>query len=484
MSTMIKGLAAMLLCLGAVSIAVAEPPRLAGIWQGALDVGAMKLRLVFDIKEEGGKLVGTLDSPDQQAFGMPIDTIDVQGSTVTIELHRIQGSFSGTFTADAEQIDGKWSQMGRDFPLVLRRGEKIQPARRPQEPTPPFPYVAEEVSYENAADGVRLAGTLTRPRANGPFPAVLLITGSGRQDRDETLMGHKPFLVLADYLTRRGFAVLRVDDRGVGGSTGNLEQSTLRDFAEDVLAGVAYLRSRDDIGRVGLVGHSEGGIVASLAANASPDVAFVVLIASPGVRIDELLIQQQRAIGSASGMSERMLAFSESLQREIFEILRRTPDNDEAAAQIEALWAKRKGEAIEGEKLSETDQTALSASEAALEAQIKMIGTPWFRDLLEQDPALPLRQLRRPVLALFAERDMQVPIEHNLPALEKALRVAQNSDVTILKMPGLNHLMQTARTGSPAEYATIEETFAPAALEAIADWLVSRGGARPNAGEG
>jgi pimeloyl-ACP methyl ester carboxylesterase len=471
MRTIVKTLG-VLLCFGMGSLEAAEPAesKLVGVWQGTLEAGPMKLRIVFDIKSEGGDVVGTLDSPDQHAFGIPMSRIALEGGAVKIESQAIQGTFSGTLSADAGQIDGQWSQMGQSFPLLMRRGEKVQPARRPQEPAAPLPYDAEEVTYESGKD-VRLAGTLTKPRGQGPFPAVLLISGSGPQDRDEALMGHKPFLVLADHLTRRGFAVLRVDDRGVGGSTGNLMQSTLQDFSQDTLAGVAFLRSRADIGPIGLIGHSEGGIVASLAANASREVAAVVLIASPGVRVDELLIQQMRKIGAASGLSEQMLVFSESFQRDIYAILRATPDADEVAAKIDALWAKRKAE-MEG--MPASDQAHVQAFEGTLQAQSKMVGTRWFRDLIDHDPSVALRQLRVPVLALFGELDMQVPVEHNAAALEKALRDAQNRDATIKTLPGLNHLMQTALTGLPTEYAMIDETFSPTALDAISAWLKAR----------
>ncbi len=484
MKTIIKVLG-VLLCLCFAPAHAAEPmqTKLAGVWQGALDVGGMKLRIVFDIKlEDEDRLVGTLDSPDQQAFGIPIDTIKLEDNAVTIELKRIQGTFSGTLAADAEQIDGTWSQMGRTFPLLMRRGEKVQPARRPQEPAAPYPYEEEQVAYENTEDDVRLAGTLTHPQGEGPFPAVLLISGSGPQDRNETLMGHKPFWVLADYLTRRGFAVLRVDDRGVGGSTGSVMQSTVDDFAQDALAGAAYLRSRDDIGRIGFIGHSEGGMVASIAASNTSDVDFVVLIASPGVRIDALLIQQLRAIGAASGMSAPMLDFSASLQQDIFSIIRSTHDEAAATARIEALWAERKPQA-QIDKRNPADEASIARFDAGLNVQTKMVLTPWFRDLLERDPAADLRRLHCPVLAIIGELDRQVPAEQNVPALEKALQVAQNPDVTIIKMPGLNHLMQTARTGSPAEYAMIEETFDPDALEAIGDWLHVRAGAQKDGGE-
>lgn len=489
MRSWIRSMLMFVVCaLGSVGAGVfaaqASDQAVVGVWQGALDLGAMKLRIVFDIRAaQDGTLTGTLDSPDQRAFGIRLDEVRFNGPEVAIEVRSIGGSFSGNLSPDGKKIDGTWSQAGRQFELDLERGEKIAPARRAQEPVPPLPYDVEEVSYENEKHGVRIAGTLTLPRTPAPHPAVLLITGSGPQDRDETLMGHKPFLVLADNLTRRGFAVLRVDDRGVGGSTGNAMESTVEDYAEDVLSGIGFLRRRSDIdaSRIGLIGHSEGGLVGSIAATRSRDIGFLVLIAAPGVRISELLGQQLREISVKSGLSSNAIALQEDLQKRVFEVVRKTPDREPALAQLDTLWREARS-AAETLELTDTDRAFFRNSEGLAQANLRTMVTPWFRHLLDQDPAAALRGVQCPVLAILGELDVQVPPERNREAIESALEIAQNRDVTVRVLNGLNHLMQTARTGLPAEYAMIEETFAPAALELIGDWLVARAGARRHAG--
>jgi hypothetical protein len=248
----------------------------------------MDLRIVFNIaKNPDGTLKATLDSPDQGAKDIPADSVKVEGDKLLIEIKGIRGSYSGVFKSATQEIEGSWTQ-NVQVPLKLKRVDKVPELKRPQTPKPPYPYLEEQVSYENKAAGIKLAGTLTLPRSGGPFPAVLLITGSGSQDRDETIFGHKPFMVIADDLTRRGLAVLRVDDRGVGGSTGSPTTATTEDFAGDVLTGVEYLKSRSDIDphRIGLIGHSEGGVIAPMVAAKSRDVAFIVLLAGTGVTGD------------------------------------------------------------------------------------------------------------------------------------------------------------------------------------------------------
>jgi pimeloyl-ACP methyl ester carboxylesterase len=335
---------------------------------------------------------------------------------------------------------------------------------RPQEPKKPYPYDEEEVAYENKRDGVKLAGTLTFPRGKGPFPTVLLITGSGPQDRNESLLGHKPFLVLADYLTRQGIAVLRVDDRGMGGSTGSVPNSTTENFAADVMAGIEFLKTRKEIDpkRIGLIGHSEGGMIAPLVAAQNGDVAFIVLMAGAGVTGEEILYLQGAMIMKASGASAGQLAKQRATQESMFKILKE--EKDPAAAE------KRLREEL-SKSLTEEEK---KKAEQAIAAQIKLVNTSWFRFFLTLDPRPALRKVKCPVLALNGENDLQVPANENLREIEAALKAGGNNDVTIARLPKLNHLFQTSETGSPNEYIKIEETIAPVALRTIGDWILKR----------
>src|SRR5712691_5734789 len=238
---------------------------------------------------------------------------------------RLSGAYEGQLAAGGAQIAGEWKQNGASLPLTLTRAGKLPVLRRPQEPKKPYPYREEEVAYDNKQGHSHLVGTLTLPRSGGPFPAALLITGSGQQDRDEALMGHRPFLVLADYLTRRGIAVLRVDDRGVGGSTGEVARATTEDFAGDVLAGVAYLKTRKEIDpkRIGLIGHSEGGVIAPLCAARSRDVAFMVMLAGTGLPGEEILYRQGELILKAMGASPAVVTQQRMAQERLFAVLKR-----------------------------------------------------------------------------------------------------------------------------------------------------------------
>jgi len=393
----------------------------------------------------------------------------------------IQGRYQGTMTAP-DTIQGEWSQMGQSLPLVLVRGDGDE-ARRPQEPQPPFPYEEEEVRYPNPEAGIHLAGTLTLPPGPGPFPAVALITGSGAQDRDETIMGHKPFWVLADHLTRHGIAVLRSDDRGVGESEGDFSAATSADFAGDAAAAVAYLRERPEIDphRIGLVGHSEGGIIAPMVAVERGGVAFTVLLAGTALPGDEILLLQGEAIARAMGQDEDAIRGSRELQVATFQVIREEEDPE--------VRSRRAGEILRDHLAGMTpeEREALGipaeAEDQWIEAQGAVAASPWFRYFLTYDPRDHLRRLEVPVLALFGELDLQVPANENMSAMEEALREAGNPDVTLLELPGLNHLFQTAETGSPTEYARIEETFAPAALDAVSSWIVERFGEEaPNGG--
>jgi uncharacterized protein len=339
--------------------------------------------------------------------------------------------------------------------------------RRPQDPIPPYPYEEEQARYENRAARVTLAGTLTKPRAEGRFPAALLLTGSGPHDRNETVLGHRPFLVLADHLTRHGIAVLRSDDRGVGESTGDFAAAAADDFAADALAAVDFLKGRSDVRAdgIGLIGHSDGGVIAPKVAAESPDVGWIVMLAGPGVPGDRLLLEQNDLISAAMGVPDDVRAPIRELNRAIYGVVMREVDNSVAQREIEQLINQHAA------LVSAASETGGEELLAQLRGQIPRLTGPWFRDFLGYDPGPALRNVKVPVLALNGELDLQVPPALNLPAIVAALEKGANADYAAVKLPRLNHLFQTATTGSPAEYAAIEETFAPVALGAVSDWI-------------
>lgn len=443
------------------------------IWQGALEVGGAKLRLVLKIsKAPDGTLTATMDSIDQGAMSLPVDSITIEGKTMRFTMKQIGSSYEGTLNEGGTEVSGQWKQGGVSLPLVFKKADTAAEAptlKRPQEPKKPYPYREEEIVYENSEAGIKLAGTLTLPQGKGPFPVVLLITGSGPQDRDEALLGHRPFLVLADYLTRRGIAVLRVDDRGFGKSTGVFAKATSEDFSSDARAGVEYLKSHKEIDpkKIGLVGHSEGGLIAPMVAVQIPDdIAFIVLLAGPGVSGEEILLLQGELIARAGGASEEAIAKNRAVQEAIFTVLKEEPDNTQAEKKLREILME------ELDKMSEEEKKAHGISEEFIEIQIKQSLTSWFRYFVTYDPRPTLMKIKCPVLAINGEKDLQVPTHQNLPAIVTALEAGGNSDYTLVKLANLNHLFQTSQTGSPSEYAQIEETFSPIALEVIADWIL------------
>ena len=429
----------------------AKPSDIDGAWMGTLDLGTAKLRVVFHIVNTEDGLTATLDSPDQGAKGIPTTSVTREGASLKIEVKSLGGAYEGKIAADLSTIDGTFTQMGSTHPLLLRRvkDQAELELKRPQNPVKPYPYHDEDVSYDNKAQNVTLAATLTIPQGKGPFPAVVLITGSGPQDRDESLMGHKPFLVLSDYLTRHGIAVLRADDRGTAKSTGTFTGATTADFATDTEAGIAYLKTRPEVDphRIGLVGHSEGAdiapmIVARNQGARNNDVAFIVMMAGTGVPGDQVLVAQGEAIEVASGKSPELAAKDAAKERELLTLVE--TEKDDAALEKE-LREKLAGE----------------VPEAQIGAQIKQITSPWFRFFLTYDPATALRKVTCPVLVLNGEKDKQVLPSQNLPPIRKALGEAGNKHFEIDELPGLNHLFQTAKTGAVSEYSEIEETMSP-----------------------
>ena len=424
-----------------------------GEWHGTIANATAELRLGLEITAKaGGGYEGRMISPDQSPAWLPLDNITLQGGRLTVAGSRVAGRFEGQWDAEHQAWVGQWTQ-GYVMPLVLLKG-KTEPRLRPQTPKPPFPYRAEDVSFDSAP-GVRLAGTLTLPEGKGPFPAAILLNGSGPQDRDETFMGHKAFLLLADTLTRRGIAVLRTDDRGFGKSTGDFNAATGQDFVVDAQAAVAFLRGRREIDgkRIGLIGHSEGGIIGPLVAVADPQIAFVVLLGGPGVPSRELLAVQREAVGRTAGLPPEAIAQNEATWSRLEQALAAAPD-------------LAQGQADAAKVLIDTGMPADTAN-----ATIRQIASPWYKWFIAYDPRPTLAKLHIPVLAMNGGKDVQVSAKQNLPAIREALK--GDPDATIVELPGLNHLFQTAETGAPVEYSRIEETMAPAALATLADWVAT-----------
>jgi hypothetical protein len=433
-------------------------PALEGMWEGPLNSLAGKLTIRLHVQKTAeGRLEVKMDVPEQGAAGIPVPTATYEDGMFKWEIPTLRAKYEGRMKEGGKEIEGTFTQIA-PMPLTLRKLDKAPAGpNRPQEPKPPYPYLIEEVKFPSVAEGVTLAGTLTMPPAGGRrHPAVILLSGSGAQDRDEQLMGHRPFWILADHLSRRGFAVLRYDDRGFGKSTGRFTTATSTDFSRDAEGALNYLGAREEIdaGKIGFIGHSEGGILAPMVAARRPDVAFMVLLAATGVPGKDVVTEQAKRILKAAGTPDSIIEQNAETQRAIFDILARQPD--EAAAR------KMIAEAMAGQP--NADAAARTSS------------SPWFREFAFYDPAPALEKVKCPVLALNGELDLQVIPDQNLPAIEAALKKGGNAAATVTRMPKLNHLFQTARTGHPAEYAQIEETFAPAALETISTWLRVRAG--------
>ncbi len=462
-----------LLAVGAVaaSAGAQTPPSVVGDWVGTLEVPGTRLRIVFHITEGDDGLDATLDSPDQGAFGIAVSTVETAGDSVRLLLPALSGRYDGVVSGDT--IRGTWAQGGMTFPLELVRTTEELATRKPQEPERPLPYDTVEVRVPNPEAHIELVGTLAIPEGDGPFPAAVLISGSGPQDRDEFLLGHRPFLVLSDFLTRRGIAVLRLDDRGVAESGGDFATATTPDFASDTRAAAHWLTARDEVdaGAIGLIGHSEGGLVAPIVANTSDDIAWIVLLAGPGVPGDSLIRLQMARILKASGMHAERIARQVADQAELQRVVLESDDHREAARRIDEVMRASIAELSPAERVrGGLDTPAMVDSMVA--RTTRQLLSPWYRYFLDYDPRPALRCLEVPTLALIGGLDLQVPADENARALREALARSRVPTWDVRVLDGLNHLFQHAETGSPDEYARIEETFAPEAMDVIAHWIL------------
>lgn len=442
---------------------VASAQNLQGSWSGQLHTPMGKLTLVLHIQDSTGVYSAVMDSPDQNATGIPVTKINYEDPKLHVEVANGAIVYDGVLV-ETDSIEGTFQQSGMSLPLTLHKGAvKEKTIHRPQHPEPPFPYAAVEVTFTNEqAEGIQLAGTLTVPQGDKPHPAVVLISGSGPQDRDETIMGHKPFLVIADHLTREGIAVLRFDDRGTAESHGDFNAATTADFATDVAAAVAFLHSRTDIDpeKIGLIGHSEGGIVASMVAAGDQNIAFIVLLAAPGVDGRAILMMQAEGIAEASGMPREQIEETSKANHQIYDFVMQT---DRAPSFRDSL--------IQMVASSMPQSTPMEQRLGAAEAQADQLMSPWFTYFLSNDPAEYLKKVHTPVLALNGEKDLQVPARVNIDAIVDALNKGGNEKVTTKIYPELNHLFQHATTGLMNEYGESTETMAPKVLHDVGEWI-------------
>lgn len=446
--------------------------RIEGLWVAVAESpGSPAPPVVFRIiRNLDGVPKAFLESPDQTHRNL-IDEVAFQDGHLRLEVASMDGAFEGSIQDDGMLLKGTWSQAGQSFPLLLKRTDALPRANRPQEPNRPYPYNEEEVVYQNAKAQVKLAGTLTLPRGTGPFPTVRLIGGSGALNRDDEASGHRTFLVLADYLTRRGLAVLRVDKRGAWRSTGDFATATTRDFADDALASVEYLKRREDIDdeKIGLIGHSEGAMIAQMLAAERPDIRFIVLMAGPGVPLDEAMTTQHCLYAKADGADEDKIALLRDWYKRFYAAAIRESEDAAAAKRIRERYAE----------LSDQQRQMLGWSEGKLDDEINRVLSPWWRYLLAFDPRDLLTKVKCPVLAINGEKDLQVSPAENLRGIADALRAGGNRHHVVQELPSLNHVFQTAETGSESEYARIDETLAPIALETIANWTIEQTTTQP-----
>ncbi len=436
-----------------------------GSWIGKLNVSAISLRIIFNLTVSGNDSISaTMDSPDQGAKGIKMGAVTFENGNLKILAPMILGEYNGTLQNDTT-ISGTWKQGGQSLPLDLVKMKKEFTLNRPQEPKPPYPYTETEVTVHNPVADIDLGGTLTIPRGDGPFKAAILITGSGTQNRNEELLGHKPFMVIADRLTRSGIAVLRLDDRGAGKSQGNPATATSADFATDIAAAVDFLTKNPKIKAdgIGLIGHSEGGIIAPIVAS-QKNVAFIVSLAGTGIPGDQIIFRQAADISRASHVSEIEIERSLAVNKKIFPILKKEKDNALASEKMLAAYKKilDKGSSPPEEKEKSIQQ---------LKASLNPASFTWLRYFISTDPSLFWKKVKCPVLALNGDKDLQVAADENLPAIEKALRSGGNKSVKTMKLPGLNHLFQHSETGLPSEYGNIEETFSEDVMKIISEWI-------------
>jgi len=438
-----------------------------GIWKGPLKIGQSEQRFILYLTmDSDGTMKATIDSPDEGVKGIAVEDVKYEKDVLVLEIEKTK-NYKGKLSRDGLRIEGKLTTSRMQIPLTLERTDEAYPSTRPQDPKKPYPYITEEVVFANKVAKVKLAGTLTIPKGKGPFPSALLISGTGPHDRNSAMMDHRPFLVLADHLTRMGIVVLRYDDRGTGYSTGLFSKATTTDFAEDAIAGIAYLRSRTDIDHdlIGLVGHSEGSVVAAMVAARLQNIAYVVMLSGMGISGDMTLIRQTESIAKASGIDKEIVGANISLQKKIYAVLKNNSDHQTLEKKLRTIYRSQ---------ASALGQGINEEMELRIQEHISQVTTPWFLYFVNYDPQSDLAKVKCPMFILFGEKDLQTPPQFHIPPIKRTLRSNGTSQTAVKIMPGLNHLFQNAETGLISEYNKISETISPSVLQLIGEWILGQ----------
>ena len=429
-----------------------------GPWQGELDIQGMKLPLILHVNKDGENLKSTLDSPKQGAKDLPVSKTEFVNNELKFEATNLGVSYKGTLKDG--KIEGTFSQGGMQLPLtfVKSTGENKTVFNRPQTPKELFDYKTEEVTFVNPIDKNTLAGTISIPKNFKNSDKILvMITGSGKQNRDEELFGHKPFAVIADDFAKKGIATLRLDDRGIGGSSKGKDDDTSANYATDISTAVDFLVKKG-YKNIGLIGHSEGGMIAPIVSTTNKNVKFLVLMAGPGTQLDELLLKQNESAGKLAGMSDKDLAEAKIGNQKIYTFIKNYTGNNYETDLKNFMTENFKGKMTDAEINQTVNQTKKN----------------WFRYFIKFNPDHYLSKIKIPVLALNGSKDFQVPAKDNLAAIKKSLTKAGNKNFEIAEMEGLNHLFQECKTGAFSEYADIEQTISPKVLEKMSSWILKR----------
>jgi len=452
----------------AIAMSANAQSKLPGNWEGKLDAGSMTLRMVLKVEEADGKYSGLLSSPDQGVSNIPIGPVQLKGDSVFFSAGP-NANYEGKL--NSEVINGVWHQNGMTLPLDLAKTEKPSEVVRPQTPIPPFQYESEDVSFTNADKSITYGGTITIPRTPGTKPALLLVTGSGAQNRDEELAGHKPFAVIADYLTNKGYIVLRVDDRGVGKTTGSRKTATSADYAKDANAAIDYLKSRKEVNpkKIGIMGHSEGGMIAPMVATSRNDIDFIILEAGPGVKIYELMEDQSAASLESQGMPAGIIADYRKLYRGFEQSLitgTSAADARNKMNEVMKAWLK-----VAKPGSIEIVGTTDSARTKFIDDFVEIYNDKWFMYFLKYDPQPTLQNLKCKVLAINGSKDIQVLPKSNLEGIRQSLAKSKSKKYDVVELEGLNHLFQECNKCTVTEYGTLDQTISPKALSTVSDWL-------------